>query len=463
MPSKEKGKGSPSLSPSGNFRPPLESLIHTKLKPRMTAAERERIAHPFTLPSKKPNLFGRHIPLNPPAPFQPKEETAAGPEPEIDLGLIVDAETGERLMPTKSVWSTTEGRLNMDRHTIIIRGTGALDVSANDPLRRKGGEALRRVGAAVSMGSHILPPAHAHKKPAMHSLVAQFMRNGPLLPMHHKYWDPEAGEVKLPSGFVNDADGDAPGDAYDMDVEYIQGELQAGLDAAASDDSLSLGASTLVSSIGPSSGSSSKRTTGSKRETPDERKARWRREKNERMVGKKAGLANLIEESKPKPLEEPPPKPPTPEQKEIVVSDASTLASQVGEKLDPKNTNIWKALEARYYKEICDYALEYEYNKLWTKEKRLPNGVRGMQEACRQYALWRTIALKNIVSSIDEEQRRDLQRIEIEDQIVDEAKLKALVIKHDEERHKHRTFVRMSMYEMEIVMVDRLYRMGILW
>jgi hypothetical protein len=221
-----------------------------------------------------------------------------------------------------------------------------------------------------------------------------------------------------------------------------------------------------------SSGSKSKskgNNNGKPRETPEERKARWRREKLERLAGKKSGLAKLIEENVPPknpenaPPQPDPPRVPTPAQKELVVSDASTIASQVSAALDPHNPAIWKAVEARYYQEIHDYAVDYEYNKQWTKEKRMPNGVRGMDEACHNFAKWRATALKNIVLSIDEEQKRDIQRIEIEDQIEDEEKLKRQITKHDEERHAHRTFLRMTMYENEIVMVDRLYKMGILW
>ena len=430
-----------------------------KVPRRLTAKDRERIAHPYLPSSQKPNLFGRHqplAPLTPPPGSAPKAEPK--PEPEPDLGDIVDAETGERLMPTKSIWSTTEGRLNMDRHTIIIRGTGALDVSLHDPLR-----------AAAFTQAHPQLQQQQHRR-KMHGLVADFLRQGPLQPMHHKYWSPETGEVTLPPGYVNDEDGDAPPPGYDEDVAFLRDELRG-----ASDDTASLHSSSLASSIGfgsisggsvAGSGTGSGSGGGSKgrRETADERKARWRREKLERMQGKKAGLAKLVEDNAPKKEGDvAPPALAAPEPKELVVSDASTIASQVSDKLDPGDPAVWKALEARYFSEICAYAVEYEANKQWTKERRMPNGVRGMQEACRQYAQWRALAVKNLVSAIDEEQRRDVQRIEIEDQITDEAKLRAQVLKHDEERHAHRTFVRASLYETEIVMVNRLYKMGILW
>jgi len=320
--------------------------------------------------------------------------------------------------------------------------------------------------------------------------------------MHHKFWNPETGEVTLPAGYCNDEDGDAPpldtahahahahahapgngvgdgdGDVVAAARAYAEDELRRSVGAgytsssgpgsgsgsvsgAWTDDSSLLSGS---SSLQPSSASTS--PSGNKparRETADERKARWRREKVARMQGKKAGLAKLAEETAPKKEGEASAPTPPPEQKDIVVTDSASIASQLSAKLDPSDPAVWRALEARYYEEICAYALDYEANKTWTKERRMPNGVRGMQEACRQYAAWRAFALKSLVTSIDEEQRRDVQRIEVEDQIVDEARLQAQVKKHDEERHAHRTLVRASLYETEIVTVNRLYKMGLLW
>ena len=313
----------------------------------------------------------------------------------------------------------------------------------------------------------------------MNDLVARFLRDGPVKPMAHRFWDPEKGEVVLPPGYVNDEDGDAP---TDFELQQQHQQQQHYLNAfslppiVGGGDDQSVGSSSLLSAVtgsmsGGSSLSGSSKASKARRETPEERKARWKREKQERLHGKKAALDKLVED-KNAPKEERPPTPP-PVQKDIVISDASTIESQLGDKLDPNDEKLWKAMELRFYKEICDHALEYEKNKWRTKEKRLFNAhkgkafpsqsVRAMDDACKAYASWRARSLRNLVCYIDEEQRRDAQRIELEDQIVDEYKLKAQIKKHDEERHQHRLFVRAFRYEMEILTVRKLYDMGIVW
>lgn len=86
-----------------------------------------------------------------------------------------------------------------------------------------------------------------------------------------------------------------------------------------------------------------------------------------------------------------------------------------------------------------------------------------MEDACRAYASWRARTLRSLVTSVEEEQRRDVARIELEDVTTNEAKLRELVRRHDQERHQHRLFVRVSEYEMEILTIRKLYDMGLLW
>ena len=211
----------PNRTPSGKFRPPLEWMVHIKVPKRLTDADRKRIAHPYLPVSLKPNIFGQPAVSSstPPLPQLSSSKPLKNVDKEIDLGVLVDAETGEVLSPTKAVWSTTEGRLNMDRHTIVTRGTGLLDVSAtanNNPSKNSttatatatataaggggggGGGALLRAGASVVMmqmdsptlrrsnGAHqnaqsnTLTTHQSLQKPvprSMHSLVAEFLRH----------------------------------------------------------------------------------------------------------------------------------------------------------------------------------------------------------------------------------------------------------------------------------------------
>lgn len=510
----------PDLSPAGNWRPPLALLIHTKVPTHLTAAERERIVHPYLPGGGKPNLFGRHVSLStpPPASFKKDDSNVDGNEDDEEENLdfdgdIIDAETGEVVMPTKAKWGATEGRLNFDRATLLMRGTGELDVlnvaqrrqreedekilteareaearwdSMDAILRAAAGPsaaaaAIARSQTIAKLAPRFPHPSHAYgaqhqplpsptspQRRTMNDLVARFLRDGPIKPMAHRFWDPEKGEVVLPPGYVNDEDGDAPTECEQQQHFSLPPIVSGG-------DDQSVDSSSLLSAVTGMSGSTSlsggSKASKARRETPEERKERWKREKQERLHGKKAALDKLVADNN-APKEERPPTPP-PVQRDIVISDASTIESQLGDKLDPNDEKLWKAMELRFYKEICDHALEYEKNKWRTKERRMLNkhkgkaypsqSVRAMDDACKSYASWRARSLRNLVSSIDEEQRRDAQRIELEDQILDEYKLSAQVKKHDEERHQHRLFVRAFRYEMEILTVRKLYDMGIVW
>ena len=509
------------FAPPKPYRP--VPVIYTKVPPLLSTADKQRMIHPFLPTQNNPNLIGASPPPTASAPRQSSLHSSSSRLQSDDLPLLPplrfedmrDAETNEPLQPTNAVWSAAEGRINMDRATILSRGTGKLDIPAADPSNklpsmmaddtpdhvragsiapsqvgsmragakgrhasmRRGGDVYAEVVAAAAEAAAVAaaapPPLSITTSPHLHDLVARFMREGPLQLIHHKFYDPHTNTLHLPRDYENDADGDL--------APYLSPVGQTDLRGTHADD-----ASVGMSSVGGfrsgnSSSLSSAALTAStaskggslKRETPEQRKARWKAEKTARFDKSKADVLKKIDAARPRSAETAAAeaaknaaedaRQKEEDAREPIISDASTIASQLGDKWDLHDATLWHALEKRYYDEIAKFALEYEKNKLWTKEKRMPKGVRGMEEACKAYAGWRARSLKNLIHFIDEEQRRDAQRIEVEDQTTNEVKLKEIIKKHDAERHQHRLFVRVSEYEMEILTIRKLNEMGLLW
>lgn len=139
--------------------------------------------------------------------------------------------------------------------------------------------------------------------------------------------------------------------------------------------------------------------------------------------------------------------------------------SVLSDALDPENEVSWKALEDRYYYEIRDHALDYEANKLWTHEKPIKGGVGGMDIAARAYANWKMRSVKFIVQAIDDEERKETQRLAVEEEleINKPERLLQQVKVHNAERHAHRTYIKTFKYDMEILSVNKLYELGLVW
>ena len=110
-------------------------------------------------------------------------------------------------------------------------------------------------------------------------------------------------------------------------------------------------------------------------------------------------------------------------------------------------------------------AIEYETNKAWTKEKGIKNGPAGMDIAIRAFANWKMRNMKFMVQAVDDEEKKEIQRAALEDEleINKPEKLLAQVKTHNEERKKHRTYIRAFKYDMEILALQKLNELGLVW
>lgn len=131
---------------------------------------------PFMPTSSFPNILGRKD-------FDNKStKTLLQTSDEIQIKDVLnfkmnDAETNEPLTLSFAKWSCTEGRINLiDRDTILKLGTGKLL-------------------ASPELESRLL---------LRHSLVTEFMHEGPRSKIHHRYWNPRSDELDFPIGYNND-------------------------------------------------------------------------------------------------------------------------------------------------------------------------------------------------------------------------------------------------------------------
>lgn len=123
---------------------------------------------PF-LPSRNFQGLGREPAISPIVHIKPKPQK---------IPMIVemkDAETGEIINYTRARWSSQEGRLELNAQTIVDMGTGRLDLKERNTNKNT---------ARRYQKGHI-----------DHPLVSQFIDQGPLTPIMHKYWNPRTNEV----------------------------------------------------------------------------------------------------------------------------------------------------------------------------------------------------------------------------------------------------------------------------
>jgi hypothetical protein len=274
----------------------------------------------------------------------------------------------------------------------------------------------------------------AHKK--MHPLVANFLKDGPQQPMYHKFWDKRVDKVVLPDNYINDEDGDADGYLSHEEDEKSAVSPRNGIVGT---DNIASARST-TSSVGFDSIESIIKD----KSHPD----------NQERPGSKAGALSVeLEKAK---------QGSTLNKEEDADNSAVSILSDA---LDPDNEVSWKALEDRYYYEIRNEALDYEANKSWTKEKQTKGGVGGMDIAIRSYANWKMRNMKFIVQAIDDEEKKEIARLALEDEleINKPERLLDQVRIHNEERHKHRTYIKTFKYDFEILSLRKLHELGLVW
>ena len=104
--------------------------------------------------------------------------------PDYDSDSIFDAETGESIAITSSVWTSTEGRLNIDMPSILGIATEAFNIKA------------RLLESKINSHESVQSSPILEERNNRHPLVEKFLKEGPLTPIHHKLWTPKSG---LPS------------------------------------------------------------------------------------------------------------------------------------------------------------------------------------------------------------------------------------------------------------------------
>ena len=283
---------------------------------------------------------------------------------------------------------------------------------------------------------------HAHRR--MNDLVARFLRDGPIRPMYHVHWEKGSNTIQIPEGYVNDEDGDA--ESY---VSHVVSGGASPTSSYSSYSSTSTSRRTSISSVGFDSFESNSRL-GSKRE-------RSRKAGRPPSASPRSAKRDLQSDLKKNGGDD--------TSKTAGTQSDIESVSVLSDALDPKNDVMWAALEEKYYQEIRDMAVEYEINKIRTHEKPIKGGPEGMEIRCREYASWKARVLKFIVQAIDDEKANDEARNALEEdlEINNPEKLLNTVKKHNEERHKHRTYIRNFKYEAEILGVQKLYDIGLVW
>lgn len=123
---------------------------------------------------------------------------------------MFDIDTGEPLKFTSSVWTSKEGRLDVNMPSILGMATGHLDIER----RAKDGDFIY-VGAKAATPKKVSPIkdltqniVHSRGSYHKHSLFKEFLHTGPLTPIHHKYWSAKTGMVEAPDGIVLAEDND---------------------------------------------------------------------------------------------------------------------------------------------------------------------------------------------------------------------------------------------------------------
>lgn len=344
--------------------------------------------------------------------------------------IIKDAETGEDLQFTKAIWSSKEGRVELDNPKgLTSYGTGRLDINPppmnslqepykphvpykpqkfNSPNRLKGGKQAGRAAIDAFLlekkySAQTRAMIEEMSKPPRHELVDKFLREGPLTPQFHKYWDKKTDTVMKVA--------DALEDGYEP-LDEPQEDLEDVVSVASSDTNA-------TQSI----------------ETFQSESDLW----SESILTEDSNLLAFSD-----------------------CDDCSIIPSQ----LALSNKKFWKKVERENYEDIFNIIAKLEWNKKWTNEKKF--GPEETRKICLEIARWKTNNMKLVISSVSSEHEKEKVRLMAEWKLEEMgkskkhelAKLKAL---HEQERHDKRTFYRNMQYDNEILLINKLDKYGLIF
>lgn len=400
-------------------RPPSQPSVSRAQSPSSTSIS----------PAKSPTTSLR------PRPAQQSPVASIRSRPMFPPIIMKDAETGEDLEFTKAIWSSSEGRAEISNPKgLTSYGTGRISINPpamnsltepykpkspyksyafNSPNRLVGGrQADPDVLNAFLLEQKYSAPTKAMLeeivKPARHELVDKFLREGPLAPKFHKYWDKKTDSVKK----VEDALEDGYEPVNGRVDELVDEEFQEVLSEASSETNATQSIQTAETESDMWSGT---------------------------VLTEDSNLLAFND-----------------------IDDSSIIPPQ----LELKNKKFWKKIERESYENIFDIISKLEWNKKWTHEKTVK--VDEIRKICIEIARWKTNNLKLVIASIASEHGREKVRANSEWKLAsmgkskrhELAKLKQL---NEKERHDKRTFYRNMQYDNEILLINKLDKYGLIF
>lgn len=346
---------------------------------------------------------------------------------------MVDAETGETIRITQSVWSNTEGRINIDMPSVLGMGTGSLHFKARIAARHKSPEPNQNAKTGHSTG-------YFH-----HPLVEKSIKEGPLTPIHHVLWNPKTPGV-IDIQLLNENNIDSENDVFgnvDVDTLTVCGLITH---SAANSD------------IARRSGSHDRSHHHVLFDDHIASRDGYHDNTHHHHRSPRHDIAHHHH-----------PNPGSPTHRDggmSVSSHSSHSHSLISETLDTSNKLAWKQVEQRIMHEISAIAFPLERNKQWTGEKPVELMTKqrlSMEKICRTIAKLRTKSLMQVIDAIKDDEERDKARQEAEYKCTKKSKLQELKEKHEKERHDHRTYLRTLQYNNEVILINKMNEFGLLW
>ena len=435
---------SPISSPLSQVRPrpPSQPSISRAQSPAVKSRPNSR---PSISPARSPISSFRHRPTESPLgsplstvrsrPISPALSTArsnsSSQSKRTKLPPIMkDAETGEDIEFTKAIWSSKEGRVEVSNpRALTSYGTGRFSINPpamnalnepyqpmvpykpykfNSPNRLVGGrQAGKDAINAFLLEQKYSTPTKAMleemTKPPRHELVDIFLREGPLAPKYHKYWDKKTDTVAKRK--------EALEDGYEPVDEPIE-ELQEVMSEASSETNATQSMQTVDTESDLWSGS---------------------------ILTEDSNLLAFND-----------------------VDDCSVIPTQ----LALSNKKFWKKVERESYEEIFDIVSKLEWNKKWTNEKKLGSEkIRIIcMEIARWKTNNMKLVIASVASEHERDKLRLMAEWKLEEggksKRHELAKLKEV---HEKERHDKRTFYRNMQYDNEILLVNKLDKYGLIF
>jgi len=301
-----------------------------------------------------------------------------------------DAETGEEISLTKANWSATEGRLDLDAHTILNMGTGKLDI--------RNRVALQRNLPVDSNYKEIIPTM------TFHPIVKQFLATGPLTPMFNKNWNPRTNEIDFNSSDIETLD--------TIPSHSLETRISSSLPPITSTKS-----TTLTESQGSISSTFMFGSSSSK-----------------------DGESTIQSYSTRKPS--------------IHTPKSSSIRNTLLGPPDVLISGEWNSLLEKTYSELYTIAEQLEINKSLTLETPALGGLTNVRKLCRQLARLRVKQMQEVMMAVQDEMNREQLREQNELEYETKPELlKQMKLTNREERRKGKLYIDALQRDQEVIVM----------